>query len=119
MLRLLNYLLVFILVAASSPDEVLGACFEDCESSVSQTDTAFDQTIQKMTDMKKQSDSHPDHDCNCPVHSHHCCNHVSLVSFANPSAVYALGSVIAVKHLFVESFMSEPSADGLFRPPIV
>lgn len=118
MLRLLNYMLVFVLVAASSPDEVLGFCFENCKDSVSQFETVSKISVSKLEKKQKNSDSHPDHDCNCPVHSHHCCNHVSFVSFSYPSAKNVFISAQNVNHLYVESFLSEPALDGLLRPPI-
>lgn len=118
MLRLLNYMLVFILVAASSPDEVLGSCIEDCKDSASQFETVSKNSISKLVEKQKNSDSHSDHDCNCPVHSHHCCNHVSFVSFSYPSAKNVIPPVQSTSHLHVEPFLSEPSLDGLLRPPI-
>lgn len=115
MFRLMNCLLVFILVAASSPDEVLGSCFEDCENSISQLDTGSNNS-----DFKNKDNSHPDHDCKCPVHAHHCCNHFSLVnSFPYPSTVNMIASLKAVKHLYVEPLLSEPALETLFRPPII
>ena len=114
MCRIVSNILVVILIAASFPDKVLSICVEDCGDSVSQIETK----IFNIETQKNNSSQH-EHDCKCPVHAHHCCNHVSLISNAHPSAANMKLSLAKISHFYIRSFISEPELDSLFRPPII
>ncbi len=111
-----------MLVAASSPDEVLSTCFENCDPSLSQSDTNSKFSEQHIADFdsgeQSSRDSHQNHDCNCPVHSHHCCSHITLASFPHPKPYLVPLSLNSLRHFYVEAFLTEPTVDGLLRPPI-
>lgn len=118
MLRLLNYILVFILIAASSPDEVLGFCVENCSDSMSQYEITSKATLLESKQSQKNSKAQHEHDCQCPVHAHHCCSHISLISFSNPSTMSIDLLTQKINYFYLDPFFSEPALDGLFRPPI-
>jgi len=121
MLRLVNLLLLVILTTATLPDEVLGSCFEDCSQGISRSDTGSqleDTAYTSVDDQNSsQSQSHHSHDCNCPVHSHHCCSHMSLANLIKPIKLVIVNKDYLDQLAYVKQFITEPSLDGLYRPP--
>lgn len=121
MLRLVNLLLLVILTTATLPDEVLGSCFEDCSQAVSQSDMDSDSSdsIYASVDHESssQGQSHPSHDCNCPVHAHHCCSHMFFANLIKPIKLVIVNKDYLDQLAYVKQFITEPSLDGLYRPP--
>lgn len=114
---ILNHIMIVIFIFASSPNEALGFCFEDCEDSILKSDLISDIPL-SSSNKAPSSSSHPNHDCTCPIHSHHCCNHVSLF-IAGSSAEFGLDAIHqAAKYSYVEILFLEPFIDGPFKPPI-
>lgn len=119
MLRLWNFFLVIIVVSASLPDEVLGFCVENCNDSPSvQLQIISKKSILESSKSQKNSSSQHEHDCQCPVHAHHCCSHISLMNLPRPATLNAITNEPNTHHFYIEQFISEPSLEGLLRPPI-
>lgn len=119
MARLMNLLLIAMLVLASSPDELFGSCFDSFEAKSYQVGTSSDQTHITYVDSHSDNTSDSNHDCSCPIHAHHCCSHISLMSSVRVAEVTFSDEISAAKLFYNAPFVSEPALDGLLRPPIV
>lgn len=119
MFRLWNIFLVLIFTTASLPNEVLGFCVENCNDlAISKFQINTEKSISDSAKSQKNSNSQHEHDCQCPVHAHHCCSHISLMNLARPVFLKTVTNEQNILHFYVERFFSEPSVEGLLRPPI-
>lgn len=119
MLRSLNFFLTLVLISSSLPDKVLSFCVENCNDlAISQFKIIAKKSILESAKSKKNSNSQHEHDCQCPVHSHHCCSHISLMSFARSTTLNTTTNEPNIHPFYIEKFLTEPSLEGLLRPPI-
>lgn len=110
----MKFLLLLIFLAASSPDKVFGSCLDDCGKSVSQNEKS------KSSDSvhsDSTGDDHQDKNCSCPIHSHHCCSHISLASYSHASYT-RVDTIKPNLGAYDRQLLLEPFLDSLFRPPI-
>lgn len=119
MFRLMNCFLVLVLVLASSPDEVFGACLDECGNNSSQITTSQGKSFSLNTQHQSDDDSSSNNDCTCPIHSHHCCNHILIVGSSRSTEMVNKPEVLVVSLLYIAPFILEPSLDSLLRPPII
>lgn len=107
------------MLAASFPDQLFSPCFDII--SMHSLDTVSngasgDHTIE---DLSKKSADHQGEECDCPVHSHHCCSHIAFVNVQSFTKIIIFQDISVSKTLYVNQILSEPFLDSLYRPPKV